>query len=403
MDEQTRLTRAVDEAVDAFRRGEMLVVTDHERRENEGDLVVAAEKATPAHINFMIRQGGGLVCIAMTRDRLAQLGLSRMAPQGRGDPYGTAFMQSVDAREGVTTGISAGDRARTVAVLMDEASHPEDLVRPGHMFPLEAVAQGVLRRPGHTEAAVDLARLAGLKPAGVICEVLREDGQMARGPELEAFARVHGLRTLRIADLVLYRRGTERLVDLERAVRMPTDHGAFQLRMYRVVPDEEHHLALVLGDPAASPAPLVRVHSECLTGDVFGSLRCDCGAQLRQAMAAIAAEGAGVILYLRQEGRGIGLAHKIHAYALQDDGLDTVEANVRLGFEPDLRDYSAAAQMLRDMGIERVRLLTNNPHKVEGLSVYGIKVAERVPLVIPCTPHNARYLQTKRAKMGHVL
>ncbi len=403
MDERERVTAAVREAVAAFERGEMLVVVDHEGRENEGDLIVAAEKATAAHVNFMIRKGGGLVCVAMTRERLAHLGLSRMSPQGGGDAYGTAFMQSVDARAGVSTGISAEDRARTVSVLMDEAARPEDLVRPGHLFPLQAVEHGVLRRPGHTEAAVDLARLAGLKPAGVICEILREDGRMARVPDLEAFAREHGLRLLRIADLVMYRRGTERLVELERAVRMPAASGEFQLRMYRVAPEGEHHLALVLGDPARVPAPLVRVHSECLTGDVFGSLRCDCGSQLRRAMDLVAAEGAGIVIYLRQEGRGIGLAHKIHAYALQDGGLDTVEANVQLGFEPDQRDYCAAAQMLRDMGVDRVRLLTNNPAKVRGLALYGVEVEARLPLVIPSTPHNERYLQAKRAKMGHAL
>ncbi len=393
----------IPEAIEAFRRGEMLLVVDDERRENEGDLIVAAEKATPEAIHFMIREGGGLVCIAMTKARLAELGLSRMAPIGPGDPYRTAFMESVDAREGVSTGISAFDRARTAAVLMDEASKPRDLVRPGHLFPLEAVEGGVLQRAGHTEAAVDFARLAGLKPGGVICEVMREDGAMARRPELSAFAVRHRLKMVSIADLVTHRRRTERLVRREQAIRLPTQWAVFQLHMYRAQPENEDHLALVLGDPAGRTAPLVRIHSECLTGDVFGSMRCDCGSQLRRSMELVAAEGCGVILYLRQEGRGIGLAHKIHAYALQEAGLDTVEANQRLGFDADLRDYSAAAQILRDLGVDGVRLITNNPKKVAGLEKYGVRVSERVPLVIPPTEYNERYLRAKKQKLGHLL
>lgn len=395
--------RATREAIAAYGRGEILVVVDDERRENEGDLVVAAEYATPAAIQFMIREGGGLVCIAMTRERLRRLGLSRMAPSGSEDRYRTAFMESVDAREGVTTGISAFDRARTIQVLIAQDSRADDLIRPGHMFPLEAAEGGVLERPGHTEAAVDLARLAGRTPAGVICEIVSPTGEMARRPELIEFARRHGLKMISIGDLVTYRRRTERLVRLEQTVRLPTPLGVFQLHMYRSLPDKELHLALCMGDVGGAPPPLVRIHSECLTGDVFGSLRCDCGSQLDRAMRTIAEAERGVIIYLRQEGRGIGLEHKIHAYALQEVGLDTVEANRCLGFEADLRDYSAAAQILRDLGVSNIRLLTNNPLKVSGLEKYGIAVAERVPLVIPPGEYNARYLEVKKQKLGHWL
>lgn len=402
--EPSAASPALAAAVAAYRRGGLVVVVDDEHRENEGDLIVAAEKATPEALTFMIRHAGGLMCVALTRERLAALGLTRMAARGAEDPFRTAFMESVDARAGVTTGISAHDRARTVRALLDPRTRPEDLIRPGHIFPLEAVEFGVLRRPGHTEAAVDLARLAGLQPAGVICEILNPDGTMARRPQLEAFARRHRLPLVTIADLVTYRRATERLVELERTVRLPTDFAEFRLHMYRALPEQEHHLALTLGAlERGGAAPLVRMHSECLTGDVFGSQRCDCGRQLHEAMRRIAGEGRGAIIYLRQEGRGIGLAHKIHAYALQEAGLDTVEANKRLGFEPDLRDYYVGAQILRELGIRRVRLLTNNPHKVEGLRKYGVEVAERVPLVTPATPHNRRYLRAKREKLGHLL
>jgi 3,4-dihydroxy 2-butanone 4-phosphate synthase/GTP cyclohydrolase II len=394
---------AVEAAIETYRNGGMLLVMDDESRENEGDLLVAAEKADPAKIHFMVREGGGLICIAMTRERLARLGLSRMAPAGIGDSQRTAFMESVDAREGTTTGISAFDRARTIDVLMDEKTMPDDLLRPGHLFPLEAVEGGVLARPGHTEAAVDLARLAGLKPAGVICEVIGRDGQMARRKDLLEFSAVHRLPMVSIADLITYRQNFETLVVRERTIRMPTEQGAFQLHLYRYTPDREHHLALVLGNPLATEAPLVRVHSECMTGDVFGSLRCDCGAQLNQAMHRISEEGAGIVIYLRQEGRGIGLAHKIHAYALQDGGMDTVEANVHLGFGADLRDYAPAAQILRHLGIRKIRTLTNNPAKIEGLNRYGIEVVERLPLQIARTEHNRRYLETKKEKLGHWL
>ena len=394
----------IAQAIEVYRSGGMLLVMDDECRENEGDLVVAAEKVDATQINFMIKEGGGLICIAMSGERLARLGLSRMAPAGTGgDPYRTAFMESVDAREDTSTGISAFDRARTVATLLDERTQPEDLLRPGHLFPLEAVEGGVLRRPGHTEAAVDLARLAGLKPAGVICEVIREDGRMAQGQDLADFAARHRLPRITIADLIVYRRNHESLVQQEQTIRLPTRHAEFQLSLYRYLPDGKGHLALTLGDLASVDAPLVRVHSECLTGDVFGSQRCDCGSQLDEALRRVAEEKTGMVIYLRQEGRGIGLTGKIKAYALQDSGLDTVEANVHLGFDADLRDYDPAAQILRHQGVQRVRLLTNNPAKIEGLQKYGIEVVERISICMPCTAHNERYLETKKTKLGHWL
>jgi 3,4-dihydroxy 2-butanone 4-phosphate synthase/GTP cyclohydrolase II len=393
----------VEDVLAAVRRGELVVVTDDAQRENEGDLIGAAEKATPQAINFMTRHGRGLICVALTRERLAQLGVGRMCARGGGDSFGTAFMESVDARRGVTTGISAPDRAHTIRVLVDDATTRDDLASPGHTFPLEAKDGGVLRRAGHTEAAVDLARLAGLKPAGVICEILREDGQMARLPELRALASEHGLKMTTVADLIAYRRRRERLVEFLRSVELPTHHGLFQLRLYRSILDGEHHVALVAGAPASVPAPLVRVHSECLTGDVFGSLRCDCGAQLEEALRMVAQAGHGVVLYMRQEGRGIGLANKIHAYELQEKGLDTVEANERLGFAADLRDYGVGAQILADLGLTSLRLITNNPRKVVGLEAYGLKIVERVPLVFPATEHSRRYLETKKSKLGHLI
>lgn len=394
---------SIEAAVAAIARGEMVVVVDDERRENEGDLILAAEKITPEAVNFMARNGCGLICVALEHDQLTRLGLSRMIPRGDGDPFRTAFMESVDARHGISTGISAHDRARTISLLVNPHTTPADLMRPGHVFPLEAMEGGVLRRPGHTEAAVDLARLAGLHPSGVICEILREDGQMARRPELFAFARRHNLRIITVNAIAQHRRRTETLIELEEEIKLPTEFGEFRMRMYHSRIERKHHLALIMGEPGAATSPLVRVHSECLTGDAFGSLRCDCGSQLQVALRMIADAGHGVLLYLRQEGRGIGLEQKIRAYALQEEGLDTVEANEQLGFEADARDYAIAAQMLRDIGVRACRLLTNNPRKVSGLETYDIDITERVPLVRPPTSHNRRYLETKRAKLGHLI
>ena len=394
--------RAVAEAVKVYRRGGLVVVADDAKRENEGDLICAAAKITPEKINFMARHGRGLICVALAAEQLARLHIKRAAPRG-GGKFSTAFTESVDAAHGISTGISAYDRAHTIRLLVSEKSTPADFVSPGHLFPLEAVAGGVLRRAGHTEAAVDLARLAGLKPGGVICEIMRADGHMARWPELRVFAARHKLPLLTVADLIAYRRQTERLVECERIVQLPTEFGDFELHLYRELLTGQHHLALIRGSPAQQPAALVRVHSECLTGDVFGSQRCDCGLQLKAAMRAIAKEGHGVLLYMRQEGRGIGLANKIHAYALQERGFDTVEANRQLGFEADLRDYGIGAQILGDLGLKKIRLMTNNPRKIIGLSGYGLTVAERMPLVLPRTEHNRRYLETKKKKLGHLL
>lgn len=386
-----------------IRKGRMVVITDDENRENEGDLVMAADKVTDQAINFMARFGRGLVCVGMTRERLEKLGIRSMVNRGVGDHFGTAFMESVDAREGVTTGISAHDRAHTISLLVTPGSKRADLVSPGHVFPLEAKDGGVLRRAGHTEASVDLARLAGFHPAGVICEIMKDDGTMARLPELRKFAARHKLKIASIASLIEYRRKEEKMVECVRTVDMPTRFGMFKLTLYRSLTDNENHLALVMGDPRKARSPLVRVHSECLTGDVFGSLRCDCGDQLAKAMQMVAREKTGVILYMRQEGRGIGLANKLHAYALQEQGLDTVEANVKLGFKADLRDYGVGAQILADLGLSRIRLITNNPRKVVGLEAYGLSISERVPLVLPATEHSKRYLATKKKKLGHWL
>jgi 3,4-dihydroxy 2-butanone 4-phosphate synthase/GTP cyclohydrolase II len=392
----------IEDIIKDIRAGRMVVVTDDEDRENEGDLVMAAEKITPAAVNFMATHGRGLICAPITDERAEQLGLQRMVLENR-ESYRTDFTVSVDATTGVTTGISAHDRARTIQVLVDPKAKPTDLVQPGHVFPLRAKAGGVLRRAGHTEASVDLARLAGLQPAGVLCEILNADGTMARLPELLKFRKKHRLKLCSIRDLIAFRRSSERLVEREQVINMPTDYGDFVLHMYRSVVDGGHHLALVKGDISPRKATLVRVHSECLTGDVFGSLRCDCGNQLHSALRQIEAAGAGVLLYMRQEGRGIGLPAKIHAYKLQEEGLDTVEANLKLGFAPELRDYGLGAQILFDLGVRKMRFLTNNPKKVIGLEGYGLKIVEVVPIKAPSNPHNAKYLETKRVKMGHLL
>ena len=392
----------IPQAIEAIRQGQMVIVTDDEDRENEGDLVMAAEKATPEAINFMARFARGLICAPVTEGRAAQLGLTRMVAHNR-EMHKTDFTVSVDAARGVTTGISASDRALTIAALASAHSRPEDLVQPGHIFPLQARPGGVLRRAGHTEAAVDLARLAGLDPSGVICEILNEDGSMARLADLQSFKKEHGLVMCSIQDLISYRRRSEKLIEREQVVQMPTDYGDFQLYLFRSTLDEQHHLALVKGEINPAEPVLVRVHSECLTGDVFGSRRCDCGSQLHAAMSQIEEAGRGVLVYMRQEGRGIGLGPKIHAYKLQEEGLDTVEANARLGFPMDLREYGLGAQILAELGVRQIRLLTNNPRKVVGLEGYGLEIVDQIPISFAPNPHNERYLQAKKDKMGHKL
>jgi 3,4-dihydroxy 2-butanone 4-phosphate synthase/GTP cyclohydrolase II len=394
----------VEDAVEDIRRGRIVIVADDEDRENEGDLVCAAEAVTPDVVNFMLQHGRGLLCVALTEERADELDLPRMVDHNT-DPQGTAFTVSVDGhrRFGVTTGVSAHDRAATTRLLVDPTTQPSDLRRPGHMFPLRARAGGVLRRVGQTEASVDLARLAGFSPAGLICEILKEDGTMARRPELEIFAREHHFRFITVAQLVAFRLQKERLVQRIAEADLPTSLGDFRVIGYRSLVDDREHLALVKGDVAGEPEVLVRMHSECLTGDVFGSQRCDCGQQLATAMERIDREGRGAIVYLRQEGRGIGLGNKLRAYALQDDGMDTVEANTSLGFKPDLRDYGIGAQILLDLGLHSIRLLTNNPRKVVGLDGYELEIVGREPLQVKPGRHNERYLETKRAKLGHIL
>ncbi len=380
----------------------MVIVVDDADRENEGDLVLAAECVTPAAVNFMAKHGRGLICVPATSERLVQLGIDRMVVQNR-ESFRTDFQVSVDAAQGITTGISAGDRAHTIRVMADPTAVPGDLVQPGHVFPLRAKPGGVLQRAGHTEAAADLARLAGLLPIAVICEIMDEDGTMMRLPKLRRFARRHRLKICSIAGLIDHRRRREKLIERVESVRMPTVYGDFQLMLYRAVTDDKHHVALVHGDVASQPGVLVRVHSECLTGDVFGSLRCDCGPQLQQALLQIAEAGRGVLVYMRQEGRGIGLAPKIRAYKLQEQGLDTVEANLRLGYGMDLREYGIGAQILVDLGLRTIRLLTNNPRKVVGLEGYGLEIVDQVPIRVTPNRHNRRYLRTKREKLGHLL
>jgi len=385
-----------------IRRGKMVIVVDDEDRENEGDLIMAGQHATPAAVNFMARFGRGLICVPTTSERLEQLGIGRMVRENR-ESFRTDFQVSVDAARGVTTGISAADRAKTIQIMASPTAVPEDLVQPGHVFPLRARPGGVLQRAGHTEAAVDLATLAHCRPIGVLCEILNDDGTMARLPELKKFAKKHRLKICSIADLIQFRRTREKLVECVEVVKMPTDYGDFDLHLYRSKVDGQHHLALVRGEVAGRKNVLVRVHSECLTGDVFGSRRCDCGSQLHQAMRQIAGAGHGVIVYMRQEGRGIGFAPKIKAYKLQEQGYDTVEANQKLGFDMDLREYGIGAQILVDLGLKTIRLLTNNPKKVVGLEGYGLKIVEQVPIRVKPNPHNERYLKTKQTKMGHLL
>ncbi len=389
-------------ALEALKKGRMVIVVDDADRENEGDLLMVAEKITPAAVNFMARFGRGLICVPTTPERLQQLGIEEMVARNQ-DSLNTDFQVSVDAATGVTTGISAADRSRTIGVIADPTATPADLRKPGHIFPLRAKPGGVLRRAGHTEAAVDLARLAGFRPVGVICEIMNDDGTMARLPELRRFARKHRLRICSIADLIQFRRSREKLVERQEVVKMPTEYGDFDLYLFHSKADGQHHLALVKGNPAGRKGVLVRVHSECLTGDVFGSRRCDCGSQLHAAMQRIEEEGCGVILYMRQEGRGIGLAAKLKAYSLQEQGLDTVDANLRLGFPTDLREYGIGAQMLVDLGLKSIRLLTNNPKKVVGLQGYGLEIIEQLPVRVVPNPHNERYLKTKRDRMGHAL
>jgi 3,4-dihydroxy 2-butanone 4-phosphate synthase/GTP cyclohydrolase II len=392
----------ITEAIEEIRSGRMVVILDSEDRENEGDLVMAAQYATPEAINFMATHGRGLICLALTEARCDQLGLKPVVKRNEAR-NATAFTEPIEARHGITTGISAPDRSRTIMVAIDPDTGPEDLVKPGHVFPLRAQAGGVLRRAGHTEAAVDLARLAGLIPSGVICEISNPDGTMARVPDLVPYAAEHGLKMITIAQLIEHRRHTERLIERGTAARLPTQFGEWSAVGFRSILDGKHHLALVKGDVEGASDVLVRVHSECLTGDVFGSQRCDCGDQLTAAMRMIAEEGTGVLLYIAQEGRGIGLLNKLRAYELQDQGMDTVEANLALGFPPDLRDYGIGAQILVDLGLTTIRLLTNNPKKIVGLGGYGLSVIDRVAIEMNPGDDNVEYLRTKRDKMGHVL
>jgi len=394
----------IEEAIEEIRQGRTVVVVDDENRENEGDLTMAAQFVTPEAINFMAKEGRGLICLALTPERCDELGLDLMAAKNE-SAFDTAFTVSIEAhpRHGVTTGISAADRARTIQVAIDPGSSPRDLVQPGHVFPLKAKAGGVLERVGQTEAAVDLARLAGVIPAGVICEIMNDDGTMARVPDLESYCERHGLKMVTVADLVAYRRKHDKLIERVVSTSLPTAFGEFVAVGYRSLVDNKHHVALVKGEVAGAPDVLVRVHSECLTGDVFHSLRCDCGEQLESALSMIEREGRGVLLYLSQEGRGIGLLNKLRAYKLQEEGLDTVDANLRLGLPADLRDYGIGAQILSDLGLSSIRILTNNPKKISGLAGYGLSVTDQIPIQHVPNPHNEAYLRAKRDRLGHTL
>ena len=394
----------IEQALEEFREGKFLILVDDEDRENEGDLAIAADCVTPEAINFMARYGKGLICMGMTGERLDRLQIPMMVQDSDNTAtFGTAFTVSVEAKRGVTTGISAHDRAATVRALVDPNTKPHDLARPGHMFPLRARDGGVLVRAGQTEAVVDLARLAGLYPAGVICEVMSDDGTMARMGQLEEFSRQHDINIISVAQIIEYRRRNEKLIERVVETNLPSKFGRFKCYAYRSTVDPDQHLALVLGNVATGEPVLVRVHSECLTGDVFGSFRCDCGDQVQMALRAIDQAGKGVLVYIRQEGRGMGLHNKLKAYALQDDGMDTVEANLALGFPADLRDYGIGAQILVDLGVKEMRLMTNNPRKIAGLEGYGLSVVDRVPIVAPPNPDNIRYMETKRDKMGHIM
>jgi len=400
-DNPTRID-SIAEALIALRQGEIIIVVDDEDRENEGDFIIAAEKVTPQAVNFIAKHGRGLICLSATGERLRELDIQPMVARNTAS-LGTNFTVSIDAASGVTTGISAADRSRTVEVFIDPACQPDDLARPGHIFPLEAQSGGVLKRAGHTEAVVDLCRAAGLYPAGLLCEIMDEDGDMARVPRLGEIARQHDLKLITIADLIRWRRSNDKLVSREAEVPLPTEWGQFQMVAYSTSVDTATHVALVMGDVSPEEPVLVRVHSECMTGDLFHSQRCDCGQQMSAALETMASEGGGVFLYMRQEGRGIGLINKMKAYQLQDLGADTVEANEKLGFPADLRDYGIGAQILRDLGVRRMRLMTNNPRKIVGLESYGLEIVGRVPVEVEPNLKNAKYLQTKKARMGHIL